>query len=178
MDSGNSFLKKEAYSRLKADTTISGMNLIGYDALNIGEGELSMGTEFLQELKDKASFPFVSANVFFEETGLPLGDQFLIKEFDGIRAGITGVIAPDAIRGKERILGDLTVENPATTLERILPELRKRSDVVIVLSHLGEKATKTLAQQVSGMDVAIVGNDERLSDQPERVGETLILKND
>jgi 2',3'-cyclic-nucleotide 2'-phosphodiesterase (5'-nucleotidase family) len=177
VDCGNAFVKRRLHETLIAETTIEGMNYIGYDALNIGQGELSVGLDFLRNLEKEASFPFVSANIFLKETGAPLGEQFLIKELDGIKAGITGVISPAFLADNTIVAEHLTIEDPATALKRILPELRKRSDLVILLSHVGEAGTRTLAQKVSGIDIAIVGNDTQVIDQPEKVHDTIILKN-
>ena len=177
VDSGNAFLKNGTRPELTAETTILGMNYIRYDALNIGQGELSLGIDFLRDLEKEALFPFVSANIFLKETGLPLGEQFLIKEFNGLKVGITGVISPEYVAKSSPEAKNVTIEDPIATLERIVPELRKRSDVVIVLSHLGVASTRTLARKISGIDIAIIGNDTQILAQPEKVGDTLIVEN-
>lgn len=177
LDSGNALKKRQKLSELLAETTIEGMNYLRYDALNIGQGELSMDLPFLRDLEKKSLFPFVSANLFIRKTGLPLGEQFVIKEFNGVKAGITGVISPALVMRSGPAREALVVEDPATTLEQMLPELRKKADIVIVLSHLGNAGTKTLVQEVSGIDIAVVGNESGLSPEPETVGNTFILTN-
>ena len=177
LDSGNAFVKKGSFSELTAETTIRGMNLIRYDALNIGQGELSMGLDVLENLEAQALFPFISANIFLKENGLPLGEQFVIKAFNGLKVGITGVISPTYVATSGPAAKQLTVQDPAITLTHILPEMHKQCDVVILLSHLGETATRDLAQSISGIDIAVVGNDSDITSQPQKAGDTLILKN-
>ncbi len=177
VDSGNSFIDKGTAPELTAQTTIKGMNLLQYDALNIGQGELSLGIEFLQQLQKDALFPLVSANIFLKENGRPLGEQFLIKNFSGITVGITGVVSPALVQDRSPSAAFLTIEDPLKALERIVPELRKRSDVVILLSHVGGPYTNVLVRKIPGIDVAVVGNHRGAEAQPEQVGTTLVLKN-
>ena len=66
-----------------------------YDGLNLAEGELSLGVEFLEKLKQKAKFSFLSANVYLKESNELVGREFLIKDFSDFKVGIIGLVSPD-----------------------------------------------------------------------------------
>jgi len=42
---------------------------MGYDGVNVGEKDLTMGLKFLSEVSQKAKFPFISANLVDKKTG-------------------------------------------------------------------------------------------------------------
>ena len=52
----------------KAYLLIESSNLMGYDALGIGDDDLSLGKEFLLEISKKAKFPFLSSNLMDEKS--------------------------------------------------------------------------------------------------------------
>jgi len=60
----------------KAHLMIEGLNLMGYDAIGIGDDDLTLGKEFLLEISKKANFPFLSSN-FFDEASGKISSSFL-----------------------------------------------------------------------------------------------------
>ncbi len=69
---------------------------MGYDALGIGDDDLSLGKEFLVEISKKANFPFLSSNLIDEESGKLLFQPYLLKEINGLRIGIFSLLSPDS----------------------------------------------------------------------------------
>jgi len=163
--------------KLRAETTIEGMNLMHYDGLNLAEGELSLGLEFFEALKKKAKFPFLSANVFLKENNKPVGEEFLIKEFDGFKVGIIGLVSPDFFNQDALIEENLAIKDPQSILKEILPRIRSQADLVILLSHLGKKGTKELVKNIPGIDVAIIGHNKGVMSKGELMGKTIIVQN-
>lgn len=174
---GNSFYREGSVPEVAAETTIDGMNLMRYDALAVGEGELSLGPDFFRKLQEKAFFPFISANVLHKDTSRPLAQQFLVKEVSGIKVGITAVVAPHFFQLGSQIHQQINVEDPVKALKRIIPEIRKRAEFVILLSHLGEADTRALVQSVPGIGIAVIGHDSGVMEQPVRAGNTILVKN-
>jgi 2',3'-cyclic-nucleotide 2'-phosphodiesterase/3'-nucleotidase len=72
----------------KARLILKCYNLLGYDALGIGDDDLSLGKDFLVELSKNAGFPFISSNLMDKETGEPLFKTHVIKETGGLRIRI------------------------------------------------------------------------------------------
>ncbi|MGZ3495858.1 MAG: UshA-like (seleno)protein, partial [Thermodesulfobacteriota bacterium] len=71
----------------KAHLMIESFNLMGYDAIGIGDDDLTLGKEFLLEISKKVSFPVLSSNLFDETSGKNLFQLSLIKQVHGIRVG-------------------------------------------------------------------------------------------
>ena len=101
------------------------LNLMGYDALGIGDDDLTLGKDFLIELSKKAKFPFLSSNLVDSESEKPVFQSHFIKEVNGIRVGIFSLISPDAFSGPQdpRLKG-LAIQNPVETAQRIDKELK------------------------------------------------------
>ncbi len=70
----------------KANLMVESLNLMGYEALGIGDDDLTLGKEFLVELSKKAKFPFLSSNLVEAESGKPLFQSYLIKEVNGLKS--------------------------------------------------------------------------------------------
>ena len=71
---------------------------------------------------------------------------------------------------------DIRVASVSETLARYLPEVHKKADLVIVLSHLGIEGDRDLAEEVRGIHLIIGGHSGVVSRDPLHVGETLIVR--
>ena len=183
VDAGD-FLWQKKYGELRAKTTAKAINMMRYDALNIADGELSYGVDFLNEFAPRLLPLYVGSNI----TGIT--DQnitkreklpwrpYIIKTCNGVKVAVLGVISSDLV-GKARIKEDkISIKDPEACLRRILPKAREKADLVVLLSHLGWEQSKELAGRVPGIDLAIVGHAFYPSFEPEKVGSTILLKNE
>ncbi len=136
----------------KAYLIIESLNLLGYDALGIGDDDLSLGKEFLMGIAKKAKFPFLSSNIMDEESGKLLFPPYLLKRINGLRVGIFSLLSPDSFlgQGDQRRKG-LIFRSPAETAQSLVKELQPKTDLIILLSHLSYAKDVELAQAVSGI---------------------------
>ena len=136
----------------KAHLIINSFNLMGYDAVGIGDDDLTLGKDFLVEISKKTNFPFLSANIFDESSGKLLFQPYLLKEINSLRIGIFSLLSPDSFMGQEdpRRKG-LIFRSPVETAQSIVKELQPKTDLIILLSHLGYPKDVELAQTVSGI---------------------------
>lgn len=142
----------------KALLIIESYNLMGYDAIGIGDDDLSLGKEFLMGLSKKAHFPFLSSNLINDETGKPLFQPYLLKEINGLRIGIFSLLSQDFFtdRGESRTKG-LTFSPPIEVAQNMVKQLQPKTDIIILLSHLGYSKDMEVAQSVPGIHI-IVGS--------------------
>jgi 5'-nucleotidase / UDP-sugar diphosphatase len=160
----------------KAHLMVESLNLMGYEAMGIGDDDLTLGKEFLVELSKKAKFPFLSSNLVEAESGKPLFQSYLIKEVNGLKIGIFSLLSPDAFSGSldPRIKG-LTLQNPIETAQRIVRELKPNVDLIILLSHLSYPKDIEMAQTVTGIQI-IVGSHTGVNlTFPPIIKDTVIL---
>jgi len=160
------------------------MNLLDYDAANIGNHEFNYGLEFLLKSLGGANFPYVLANVFEAD-----GDEdpannrhyfrpfvLLEREFvdtDGashpITVGVIGFTPPQIMQwDKGHLEGRVTVRGIVETAETLVPVMREAgADIVVAIPHSGiatshpdglrENATAELSK-VPGIDAILFGH--------------------
>ena len=142
----------------KAHLIIESFNSMAYDAVGIGDDDLTLGKEFLLEISKKAGFPFLSSNLLDEASGQILFQSFVIKEVKGFRVGIFSLLSPDLFTNPSdpRRKG-LNVQPPVEIAQAMVKELKPKTDLIILLSHLGYGKDVELARTVQGINV-IVGS--------------------
>jgi 2',3'-cyclic-nucleotide 2'-phosphodiesterase (5'-nucleotidase family) len=156
--------------------TVEAMNLMGYDALGVGTGELIKGPEILASRIAEAQFAVLSSNLVHSATGEPLLEPYVIVERGGVRFGVIGLTGTAALHGLESQWPGVTILPPEGTLSGYMDELRAQSDLIVVLSQLGLDADKVLATSVEGIDVIVGGNTRWLLTEAETIGNTTIVQ--
>jgi 2',3'-cyclic-nucleotide 2'-phosphodiesterase (5'-nucleotidase family) len=164
------------YDGLEAgyEPPVEAMNLIDPDAEVVQNHELDYdedaGTNdfaVFQTIADESTYPWLLANVVEEDTGdnLPGTKNYTVVERDGVKVGFFG-LTDEAINAKtdgviER--NGYKVLDPSSTAERTVDTLRNEEnvDVVVALAPLGIPDSKSLAQDVEGIDAIISGDDQQ-----------------
>jgi 2',3'-cyclic-nucleotide 2'-phosphodiesterase (5'-nucleotidase family) len=143
----------------KANLIIESFNLMGYDAIGIGDDDLTLGKEFLLEISKKANFPFLSSNLLDEASGKTLLQSSVIKEIKGLRIGIFSLLSPDFFTNPSdpRRKG-LNIQSPIETAQAMIKELKPKTDLIILLSHLGYGKDVELARAVQGINIIVGGH--------------------
>jgi len=161
----------------KAHLVIESFNITGYDAIGIGDDDLTLGKEFLLEISKKANFPFLSSNLLDEASGNLLFQSSLIKEIHGLRVGIFSLFSPDFFSGPSdpRRKG-LNFRPPLETAQAMVKELKPKTDLIILLSHLGYAKDIELAQTVQGINIIVGGHSGINLIYPPVIKNTIILQ--
>jgi len=186
LDAGDLFFKKYGNSTQgddsknsshKAYLILESLNLMGYDAMAIGDDDLTLGKDFLSDLSKKSNFPFLSSNVIDEASGKPLFHSTLVKEVNGFRIGMFSLLAPEAFLGPEdsRKKG-LSIRSPVEVAQAMVKELQPKTDFIFLLSHLGYPKDLELAQAVSGIHLIFGGHTGMNLVYPPVVKNTILLQ--
>jgi 2',3'-cyclic-nucleotide 2'-phosphodiesterase (5'-nucleotidase family) len=156
---------------------VESLNRMGYDALGVGDDDLTLGKDFLVEISRKANFPFLSSNVVDEASGKLLFHPFLIKEVQGIRFGIFSLLGPESFLGPTdpRKKG-LILKPPTEVAQSMVKELQSKSDFIILLSHLGYPKDVELAQAVSGIHLIVGAHTGMNLIYPPLIKDTILLQ--
>lgn len=174
LDVGDFFWPRKL-GELRTKTTAKAMKMMEYDALNVADGELSFGIDFLKGVDAKVRRSFVNSNISGRED-FPW-QACLIKTYNGLRVAILGVVSPDLVNHTRMREDGMLIEDPEVSLRRMLSDVREKTDLVVLMSHLGWEPTRTLIDRVSGIDIAIVGHATYPTLDPEKVGKAILLKN-
>jgi 5'-nucleotidase/UDP-sugar diphosphatase len=169
LDSGGVF----DYQRETAEFMLKTMEMMGYDALNLGSREFQFGQEFLERSRSQVSFPYIASNLLYNGTKLPWASDYIIKEAGGIKAAVLGILDPEDIKQyfKQELEKGLQVIPPEAALKKLVPEVRKKADLVILLSNLSKTKNLDLLEAVEGIDVTIFSgcNDPLDTKPPENL---------
>lgn len=148
----------------------------GYDYMALGNNEgLTFTKERLTELfaRESRRFTVLTANLRDQETGEP--PEWLkgshIWEYDGIKIGFIGATA--AYRVFYELLG-WQADDPIQAIRTEVDRLRSRVQAVVVLSHLGLRVDKRLAEEVPGIDVILGGHTHHVLEEPLPHGGSLL----
>jgi 2',3'-cyclic-nucleotide 2'-phosphodiesterase (5'-nucleotidase family) len=186
LDAGDLFFKKFSNSipenelkkvSEKARLILEGFNLMGYDALGIGDDDLTLGRDFLMDMSKKAQFLFLSSNIINGDSGKLLFQPYFLKEIAGMKIGIFSLLSPDLFLGPSdpRRKG-LIIRDPVETAQAMVRELRPKTDLIILVSHLSYPKDVELAQNISGIHLIIGGHTGANLLHPPLIKNTYLLQ--
>ena len=161
LDCGAVFNDRPKYQKYKAETILKVMELMGYDVLNLGIPEFHFGKDFLKDTCSYTSFPYVASNLLYDGKKFPWTEEYIIKDINGLKIAIIGLINPDNLKksADQEYVENLEVIPAEIALQRLLPEIRAKADMIILLSRLGFKQTCALLKKVDGIDIVISSGD-------------------
>jgi 2',3'-cyclic-nucleotide 2'-phosphodiesterase (5'-nucleotidase family) len=86
-------------------------------------------------------------------------DPYTIQDVGGVKVGILGLTTKDVVSivSRSRNPG-VAVSDPIAVAAVLVPEIRKRADFVIALTHIGVDQDKILAARVPGIDLIVGGH--------------------
>ena len=130
---------------------------------------MRQGGTFIKSIKKELHIPFISSNIVYEQNSEYFVEPYIIKEFfpepnTSIKVAILGV-CPERKAFFSSRLGEPMLKslNPEKAIEKIVPELKGKCNIIILLSHLGFELTKQLAQKMNEIDIIISGGDQKTS---------------
>ena len=158
MDAGDFFGFGGVQDSLKSEFLVQTMDKLHYDVVTLGEREFSFGQKYLLDTFKKTKIDVVSANIVFAGTKKPFVKPYVIRRIGSVRVAFTGFIWKDAKFRTVPSESPLEILDPIETARALIPELRKKADVIIVLSHLGLPEGQRLTVEVPGIDVMVFGH--------------------
>ncbi len=179
LDAGDIWRGTFLSNQSKGELAIATLNLAGYDAVAPGNHDFDDGQEVLQARITQSKFPWLAANLIETATGKPpFGIKpYLIKEVAGARFGIIGLANPGTpIINKPASVKGLQFLSGPDGVRRVLDEVRKQADIIVVLSHLGIDDDVQLASAVPGIDVIIGGHSHTTLMNARTEGQTIIAQ--
>ncbi|MDY0407059.1 bifunctional 2',3'-cyclic-nucleotide 2'-phosphodiesterase/3'-nucleotidase [Virgibacillus sp. 179-BFC.A HS] len=160
------------------------MNLLDYDAGNIGNHEFNYGIDYLKEAINDANFPYVNANVYYDDgDDDPTNDQPFFEPYKilpkqvvdangnshTIQVGVIGFVPPQIMQwDKANLEGEVITKDIYETAQKYIPEMKKQgADIIVAVPHSGlgsvelkereENATYNLTE-IEGIDAILFGH--------------------
>ncbi|EGL1303977.1 bifunctional UDP-sugar hydrolase/5'-nucleotidase [Salmonella enterica] len=123
-----------------AEPDFRGMNLIGYDAMAVGNHEFDNPLTVLRQQEKWAKFPFLSANIYQKSTGERLFKPWAIFTRQDIKIAVIGLTTDDTAKiGNPESFTDIEFRKPAEEAKVVIQELNmnEKPDVIIATTHMG-----------------------------------------
>ncbi len=148
---------------------LKGMNLLGYQAMAVGNHEFDKPLSVLKMQRELAQFPMLSANIY--EGGQRMFAPYKIIELDGLKVGVMGLTTEDTRKlAHPDNVGRLEFRNAISEASQLVPELRRQVDLVIAVTHMGhyengQHGTQAagdveMARAVPGIDLVVGGHTQ------------------
>jgi 2',3'-cyclic-nucleotide 2'-phosphodiesterase (5'-nucleotidase family) len=177
LDCGDAIWAGNIYFRPDGEPVLKLMNDAGYDAMTMGNREFHFLATGLRKKIGWADFPVLSANIRpTNGADMPVRSDITVER-GGVKVVIFGLTVPMITeRMLVRRMSSYVFDDPIETASRIVPELRRRADVLIALTHIGLKSDRELADSVEGIDLIVGGHTHAVIEEPECVGNTAIVQ--
>ena len=154
-------------------SSIEAMNAMNFDAMVVGNHEFDFGQIVLKERISEATFPVLGANVL----GISALKPYIVRDVGGISIAVIGVVTGDTpVTTHPKNVTGLQFLSPEDTVAKYVRELRGKSNIIVVLSHIGFGADIDLAKKVDGIDFIVGGHTHAKVEKPELVGKTIIVQ--
>lgn len=149
---------------------ISMYNMLGYDAVVLGPGELAYGPTYLSKVLQTANFPMLAANAKNTGKTWPAFQPYTIKEFyagkdkkkNVLRIGIIGTSGIDS-DGPEH--PDLKFTDQTEAVNAIIKKIGSKVDALIIVKNDG--------LQVCGITAATYGKYDIAATNPSKFGSSI-----
>ncbi|ELY3634440.1 bifunctional UDP-sugar hydrolase/5'-nucleotidase [Cronobacter sakazakii] len=123
-----------------AEPDFRGMNLIGYDAMAVGNHEFDNPLSVLRQQEKWAKFPLLSANIYQKSTNERLFKPWAIFKPQGIKIAVIGLTTDDTAKiGNPEYFTDIEFRKPTDEAKLVIQELQQneKPDVIIAATHMG-----------------------------------------
>jgi 2',3'-cyclic-nucleotide 2'-phosphodiesterase (5'-nucleotidase family) len=148
---------------------------MNYDAWIAGDQDFVEGIDFFQQQFLNLKMPLVNTNMIYKNKFF--AKKYIYKTFEDITIGITGVINTEF---KKYIYSDakkyIQFIKPDKVLKSAIREMSAKCNFIILLSHNGMDNDRLIAQNYSGIDLIIGSHSQTITNEPERVNNTMIVQ--
>ena len=162
-DSGDFFQGSAFFTLFRGEVEVALMNLMGLDAVALGNHEWDAGMEGLAVCLKKASFPVICTNLDFSSTPLEgLIKPYVILHRKGKKIGVFALSPKLEGLVEKKAYGPVKYSDPSTCALQTATMLKEKEhcDIVICLSHLGwsEGGDKTMIRSSRYIDIVLGGH--------------------
>ncbi len=150
------------------------LNDAGYDLVTIGNNEgITLAHEDFYHLYDEANFDVICTNLQCTQSKNPswLQPSKIVESRHGVKIGVIGLTA--RFNPYYHLLG-WDVEPAHDAIDQQLKEMKGRTDIIILLSHLGWSEDQEIARKYQEIDLIIGGHTHHLLRTGELVEKTLL----
>lgn len=174
LNAGDTFQGTLYYSLFKGEADSDMLNMIRWDAFELGNHEFDDGDEALAKfLGDFSTSPIIGANVEAAQGSVLEGmwSPYVIKEYDGKKVAIIGIDIKQKTEVSSNPSDAITFYNELETAQKYIDEVSANGvNKIVLLTHQGYENDKSMASMLYGVDVIIGGDSHTLLGDYSAVG--------
>lgn len=172
VDAGDTFGDQLLSNLTRGEATLRLMDALGYQFMALGNHDYEYTADNTRRLQGLVHFPMRAANAVVIATGESfLGDPTTVITIGGVRVGLLALTYHNTDQtGNKENTKDLRFTSGIDAAKKYVPDLRKRADVVVVVSHQGTAVDSLLGARVPGIDLIVGGHSHDRIQPPRRVG--------
>jgi 2',3'-cyclic-nucleotide 2'-phosphodiesterase (5'-nucleotidase family) len=197
LDAGHMFSDQVTQSgfsdqtRTRNEWILRGFELLDPGALNVSHRDVGYLATLMADTAHAAAskrFPvldrFVSANVVPIDTAVRPFAPFVVREVASkrigerpLRIGIIGLTEIPSSLGGPRAkvdIGGYTLVDPFAAAAKLVPQLRERVDLVVILAYLDRESAKRLGASVPGIDLILAARAAPSVGRVDEAGDAIV----
>ncbi len=121
-----------------AEPDFLGMNMIGYDAMALGNHEFDNSLDVLAKQEGWAKFPFLAANIY--KDGERMFEPYKVFNKNGVKIAVIGLTTEDTAKlGNPEYIKQVKFTDPKVEAKAVIAELKRdhNPDIIIAATHMG-----------------------------------------
>ena len=180
LDAGDAVSAGNVGVRPGGEPILTLMSETGYDAMTLGNREFHVADALLRLKIGKSAFPILCANIRWREDQgemLPVVPSLVKTLPNGLRVGVFGLTVPMVTpRMTARLVSAFVFDDPVLEARRQIESLRRETDALIALTHIGLRDDERLAGLCPELDLVIGGHSHNKLHKPKAVGGVPIVQ--
>ncbi|MEX3010343.1 5'-nucleotidase C-terminal domain-containing protein [Hoeflea sp. TYP-13] len=164
LSAGDNFQGSVFYTVYKGKAEAEFLDLLGLDAMVLGNHEFDDGDEVLATFLDNTNFPTIYGNALIGANSPIAGKmvEYVIKDFGTEKVAVIGAVTADTVELSSPSDAVLFMD-PVLYLNDAVDAVKAAGATkIIALTHTGFEEDKKIATQVDGIDLIVGGHSNTL----------------
>ncbi|WP_051931159.1 bifunctional metallophosphatase/5'-nucleotidase [Gillisia sp. Hel_I_29] len=178
LDGGDTFSDDQLGNLTKGEAMIKLMNEVNYDLMALGNHDFDYGLDRTKELQQLANFPMRAANITVNETGKSIfGEPYIILNKGDVKIAILALSYRNTpLTGNSKNIEGLEFGIGVDAVNKYLPILKEKADIIVLLSHEGMAVDKVIAEEIEGVDLIVGAHSHDVISPPIKINNTYIVQ--
>lgn len=135
-----------------------GMNLLGYDAMALGNHEFDNALDVLEMQSELADFPMLAANIYVKDTDGNVTEERLFEPYkvftiNGLKVAVIGLTTKDTAKlVNPDNVSTIHFADPQIEIEKVITEIKENEnvDLIFATTHMGHYANGQHGSEAPG----------------------------
>jgi len=170
LDAGDIFTM--THQTLKDSLMAEAYNLLSYDAILLGDQELTMDPKELNQLTSLMKTVVIGTNIDYPGV---VKSHITVK--NKLRIAILGIMDPYAVKYYPKEIRDkIKLSDPIKSIKSEMKRLKRKADIFILMTHQGADLDNVIADKIKGLDIIIGAHSQSALEKPEIINGAIVTQ--